>query len=463
MTAPALRTLARHLHRAAPGDLPERVAEATKLRLLDFLGTALHAASMAPLDALLAVYDGAGEATVIGSSARRSPAVAALLNSYPHFSEGSRHARGHCAWIAMPAALAAAELQAARAAARHPATRPPATGRDFLLAIALAYEVMLRVGEVLHPGVHERGFLTTTVRGPLGAAAATAKLLGLDEEATVRALSLAAPLAGGLAGATSPWPAYWLQVGRATEAGVRAALAAEAGLKGDERVLEEAFLPAFGAARPLDLSDLAGDLADGGHRDRRWAIEETYLKIHFGCRHTHPPADACLDLLRAHGLSWQDLAALRVRVYPAAFEDCRREPARTAAEAVYDIHAVVAFAAVHGDAGPQRFQDEVLASAPVQEVLGRVTVAADPELGRDYPRLWPAAVEAVTHDGRSFALRRDLPRGEPEDPYPREVIEAKFHLLARALDQAGRRRLLDFVSTLERQERAADLGPLLAR
>ena len=41
------------------------------------------------------------------------------------------------------------------------------------------------------------------------------------------------------------------------------------------------------------------------------------------------------------------------------------------------------------------------------------------------------------------------------------VGDAKIN--ARALDKADRRRLLDFVATLERQERAADLGPLLAK
>jgi 2-methylcitrate dehydratase PrpD len=457
-TPPVLCTLGRALHRAAPAELSEAVIDAAKLRLLDYLGTALNAAEWPAVGALRRVYgEGPGEATVIGSAERRPCATAALLNSIPHLSEGSRHARGHCAWIAVPAALAAAELQTARAEAAGAGARP-ATGLDLLLALVLSFEVMLRLGEILHPGVHERGFQTTTVRGPLGAAAAAAKLLGLDEEATVHALALAAPLAGGLNAALEPWPVYQLQVGRATEAGVRAALAAEAGLRGDERVLEDAFLPAFGATGPPDFADLLVATPD-----RRWALEDTYLKIHFGCRHTHPPVDACLDLLRTHALTWEDLAALRVRVYPAAFEDCRREPARTAAEAVYDIHAAVAIAAVHGDAGPHRFRDEVLHSAPVQQVLGRITVEADAALGEDYPRLWPAAVEAVTGDGRTLALRRDLPRGEPEDPYPAKVIAAKFHRMARQLAEPERRRIQDFVLTLEQQERAADLGPLLAR
>jgi 2-methylcitrate dehydratase PrpD len=456
--ASSLRALARYIHGASWDDLPGSVVESARLRLLDFLGTALHATSWAPLAAhlkLLETYGDRPEATVIGAGVKRPCAVAAMLNSYPTLSDGSRFARGHCAWIAMPAALAVAELRTARAEAEG---RPPVHGRDLLLAIVLAYEVMLRVGEALHPQVHDKGFQTTTVRGPLGAAAAASRLLGLDEKATAHALAIASAMGTGLFAGITPWPVYWLQMGKATEAGVLAALAAEAGIQGNEALLEEGFLPTFGG--PESAAGLAAGLEDLG---RRFAIESTYLKLHFGCRHTHPPADTCLDLVRAHGLGWEEIAAMRVHVYPAAFEECGRTPARTAAEAMYDIHAVVAMAAIFGDAGPTRFKDKVIQGEPMQQVMGRTTLIADPELDREYPRLWPSVVEVETRDGRRLRHRRDLPKGEPEDPYPRPVIEAKFDLLAsRAIDEPARRGLLDFINSLERRERAADLAPLLA-
>jgi 2-methylcitrate dehydratase PrpD len=129
---------------------------------------------------------------------------------------------------------------------------------------------------------------------------------------------------------------------------------------------------------------------------------------------------------------------------------------------MYDIHAVVAMMAVFGDAGPTRFKDPVILGEPMRQVMSRITLVTDPGLEREYPRLWPSVVEVETRDGRRLRHRRDLPKGEPEDPYPRPVIEAKFDLLAsRAIDEPARRGLLDFIGSLERRERAADLVPFL--
>lgn len=446
-----LRVLGEYVHGASYADLPIESVECAQVRLLDYLGTAFHASCAAPWRPMLKVFSGyarAEEATVIGERVKLPCAWAAMLNTYPHMSEGSRTSGGHCAWIAMPAALAVAERQSARAAL---------SGRDMLLAIVLAYEVMLRVGEAIYPEVHERGFHPTTVRGPLGSAVIASKLLGLDEEATVQALSIACSMGGGLEAGGSPWPFYCFQTGRATEAGIWAALAAAEGLKGNERILEEGFLEAFGGrGEPEQI------VADLGRR--RPAIETTYIKIHFGCRHANAPVDTCLDLMRKHRLGWQEIEAINVTSYPTALSICDRVGARGRDEAIYDMRTMLALAVVHGDASMRRFTEETIASPPVQEVVRRIKLRADPEMEKDFPRKWPSAVEVRTKDGRTLSHTRDLPRGEPEDPFSTQEVEEKFHALASsALNEGTRLELLELIHTLPERDALADLFTLLGR
>jgi 2-methylcitrate dehydratase PrpD len=446
-----LRTLGEYVHRASYEDLPTSAAACAQVRLLDYLGTAFHASCAAPWRPMLKVfgaYNAAEEATLVGERFKLPCAWAAMLNTYPHMSEGSRTAGGHCAWVAMPAALALAERESARRAV---------SGRELLLAVVLAYEVMLRVGEAVYPVVHERGFHPTTVRGPLGSATVAAKLLGLDAEATVHALSIACSMGGGLEAGATPWPFYCFQTGRATEAGIWAALASGAGLKGNERILEDGFLEAFGGGG--EPEQIVAGLGEG-----QAAIETTYLKLHFGCRHANAPVDTCLDLVREHRLGWHDIEAIEVTTYPTALAVCDRAGARKAAEAIYDIPSMVALAVVHGDLSMRRFTDATVASDPVQEVARRVTLRADPEMEREFPRKWPSAVRLTTRDGRVLSRRRDLPRGEPEDPFTAREVEEKFHTLASsALGEASRRELLGLIQTLPERDSLGDLFELIGR
>ncbi len=429
-----LQVLAAFASALGPEDLPERVVRAAELRILDYLGTVFHVCRedpWRPVREVLEAREERAESTVIGRGTRLSRPSAAMVNTYPYLSDGSRHAGGHCAWIVVPAALAAAEAQPA----------PGPSGRDLVVAVVAGYEVLVRVGRAIYPAVQDRGFQPTTARGPLGAAAATSKILGLDAARTCHALSIAATLGGGLMGALSPWTCYALQNGRATESGVLAALAASAGSEGNAHVLETAFLPAFGPPRSVAVPPNA--------QGRPFAVESTYLKTHFGCRHAHGPIDTVLDLVRRDRIACRDVAALRLRISSTAMATCNRRGSRSPSEAAYDLPAILAVVLVHGDASFARFTPEVLASPEVTELANRVEVAEDPAFDAAFPERSPSAVDLTTRDGVVHSHRRDLPRGEPEEPLDASEIEAKFHALASAtLDASARRRVVEFVAGL---------------
>src|SRR5437867_12014299 len=91
----------------------------------------------------------------------------------------------HPGVLIVPAGLAPAEGQGR-------------TGRELLTALVAGYEVQCRVARDFIPSTPAHGFRASPVYGILGAAATTARLLGLDAAATTHAIALAASFAGSL-------------------------------------------------------------------------------------------------------------------------------------------------------------------------------------------------------------------------------------------------------------------------
>ena len=71
---------------------------------------------------------------------------------------------------------------------------------------------------------------------------------------------------------------------------------------------------AAGMSRDADLSRLTDRLG------QRWALLETSFKYHASCRHTHPAADALLQLMGQHGLSAREIVRVNAKVHVAALK-----------------------------------------------------------------------------------------------------------------------------------------------
>src|SRR5207302_459685 len=188
------------------------------------------------------------------------------------------------------------------------------SGKEFLLAAIAGYETGIRVGEFLGRS-HYTVFHTTGTAGTLASAAATAKLLGFDADRTQQALGSAGTQAAGLweflrDGADSKQ----LHTAKAAADGLLATCLAREGMTGARRILEGAQGMAAGMSRDADPAKLTAGLG------RRWAILETSYKWHASCRHTHPAADALLQLIRQEGLSHEQIAEVRARVHQGAID-----------------------------------------------------------------------------------------------------------------------------------------------
>ena len=192
------RTFARYVSSLDFDALPAEVVDKIKASLLHALiigivgaGTSHGKAAIALAKKEESKEDGA---TILVDGDRATRAGAAFANSkLMHATNQSDSYRMliHPGPCIIPAALATAELGGQ-------------SGKELLTALVAGYEVEARIAGDFIPTTQSRGFRSSPVYGTLGAAVATGKLIGLDEDQLVTALALA--LACTFAGGTTEGP-----------------------------------------------------------------------------------------------------------------------------------------------------------------------------------------------------------------------------------------------------------------
>lgn len=415
----------------AHATVPAAVRDTTRRYVLDWLGSAVGGSAMQPPSIVREVIEELGgreQATVLGAPMRTSAPLAALANAAAsHVLEMDDLDRGsvyHPAAPTIAAALALGESEGVE-------------GDAFLDAVAVGYEVGIRVGEALGE-THYDFWHTTGTAGTLGAAAASARLLGLDERATQHALGSAGTMTAGLweflaDGAMSKQ----LHPAKAAHDGILAALLARRGFTGASRILEgpKGLLAAMSDdARPEVLTDGLS------LEQQRWRIEDVSYKIHASCRHTHPAVDAALALRSREGFDLAQVERIHVRVYRAALGLLEGVEPTSPYAAKFSLPFCVAAALRFGDLGLTRFSDDTIEDAETLALADRITFAADPALSALYPARWPSILEATLTTGETLVERIDQPRGDPDTGVTDADLVEKFVLLTGGLIEPAQAR-----------------------
>jgi len=400
------------------GNLDETVQAETRRAVVDWLGSALAGALEPPARMTQRVVARMGrseEASVFGAPPAAAGLAAMANGVASHILELDDVHKGstlHAGAAVIPAALAVAE-------------RVRASGADFLTAVAVGYEVALRVGEAVNPS-HYRYWHPTGTAATFGAAAAAGSLLGLDSTRMTWALGTAGTQAAGLWEFNADGSmSKHLHPGKAAANGVLAADLAAEGFTGASRILEgdRGFFRATAAEH--DPERVTAGLGD------RWKILENCYKLHSCCAHTHSAIDMALDFRR--GSRWPGLDALEqveVATYAAGYQIVDNPAPTTPYQAKFSLAYCVAAALVDGAVGlgqfgAERFGPDGPTNPAIQQALKRIRIAVDPELSARYPAEWgtrlrfrfgPTAIDC----GAAF------PRGNPENPVATAELEAKF-------------------------------------
>ena len=227
----ATRILAQYIVNAKYDDLPENVRKEGVRTLLNWTGVAIGGSHHQTVDiavSALAPFSGPAQASLFGRRERFDIMNAAFINGVSShiFDYDDTHLKTiiHPAGPVASAILALSEMQ-------------PVSGKDFLDALVLGVETECRIGNAVYPNHYDVGWHITGTAGVFGSAAATGKLLGLNEQQMVWALGLAASQPVGLRESFGSMNKSF-NPGRAASSGIFAALLASKNYTSSDGMIE---------------------------------------------------------------------------------------------------------------------------------------------------------------------------------------------------------------------------------
>jgi len=404
--------------------LPQDVVGLGKKSILDGLGLALsggasHCGELVRRH-LADLNLGAGPATVFGTRLKVAPRFAAFANGVgihaddyddTQLAVATDRVYGlltHPTAPALPAALAMAEAVGA-------------TGAQAMLAYHLGVEVECKIAEAINPRHYQTGFHSTATCGTFAAAAAASKLMGLSEEATARALSIAGSQSAGLrenfGTMTKPFHA-----GRSSESGVAAAQFAGYGWTATDAILEapRGFFSAAGGG--YDPNAIAGRLG------KPWTFAEpgVSIKPHPSGSLTHPGMTEMLRLIREHGIQARDVVRVRVGTNHNMPNALIHHRPRNELQAKFSMEFCMAILLLEGRAGLGEFTDEVVLRPDVQQMIEKVDFVVDPEAEAAGYHKMTTIIDIELAGGRKISGRADFGKGSPAMPMSYDEVADKF-------------------------------------
>lgn len=410
-------TLARFAADIRFEDLPPDVVAESKRILLDSLGCALAAVNLdkgrigIEFAGILGVSD--ETATILGSPQRSSIFGAAFANGelINALDFDAILPPGHVSPYVLPGALAVAEADRA-------------SGRDLMLAVAIAHEMSNRFGKAMDyiRDVVDGEFRMPPVLGYtstiFGATAAVTRLRRAAADKTAHALAIAA--------AITPVNSHrsWLEhtpvatikytmAGPVTQAALTAAHMAFLGHRGDPAVFDDT---EFGYRRFIGSARWQPErLVAGIGRDWHFQRENSF-KVYPHCRAPHGLIDLLVGILDENGIEVSEIDAVRAWGEGHVERDCWTTKAIT-------DPVDAQFSTAHGLAvGAQRLANskvwqspEVVFAPHVLGLMDKVTFHVHPDWASSIvndPAARPSRVE-VDARGRTFLATLRYPKGTP--------------------------------------------------
>ena len=410
-------------------DIPNDVAHLGKRSVLDGIGLALAGAGAECGHIAQRYLTGLGIAgnegsTVIGSKIRLPARFAAIANGLAIHADDYDDTQlavakdrvygllTHPTAPALPPVLALAE-------------RDRRSGAEMMLAYQVGVEVECKVAEAIMPRHYQHGFHSTATCGSIGSAAAAAKLLGLDREATRRALSIGATQAGGLrenfGTMTKPFHA-----GRAAENGVVAAEIAALGFTASPNGLEADrgfFRAAGGGYSPEMIDARLGD---------PWTFHfpGVSIKPHPSGSLTHPGMAVMMELILANDIKPGRVKRVAVGTNHNMPNALIHHRPKNELQAKFSMEFCMAILLIERKGGLEQFTDAVVNRPDVQAMIQRVDFGVHPEAEAAGFDKMTTIIEIELDDGSLIKGRADFGKGSTANPMTDDELAAKFRQCA---------------------------------
>jgi 2-methylcitrate dehydratase len=400
-------------------DLPGEVVKEAKRFLIDSIGCAFAALNSEDMQAMYRVIQALGgteEARIIGYGHRTNAPNAALMNNLLiraldyndiYWEQDPSH----------PSDIIGTAISCAEAKGK--------SGADLILAIVIAYELMMRWCLAADPGIREVGWhhasLTQFV-SPLVAG----KLYDLNVDQLVAAVGISGSSHFTLGGVVAGHLTNMKNTADplAAQAGVYAAMMAREGYTGPVEVIEgkEGLIEVLS-----NVSWNTEELTKGLGSD--FLITKCSYKAFPTEALTHQPISATLAICKRNSISYQDVEEILVETTTRG-ADILSDPSKyqpnTKETADHSLPYVIAVAVADGNVLPKAFTDEAIRDPRIWELLPKIKVVADPEIDSLFPQVKRARVTITTVDGNRDTEQTDFAKGAPENPLTDDELEKKF-------------------------------------
>ncbi len=425
-------------------DLPPEVIFEVKRYLYDSIGCAYGSMKTKDVNIILDIYremGGIEESTVIGFGDKMPAVHTALINSLMiraldfndiYWKEDPSHPSD-----IIPAALSAAE-------------KNDSSMKDVIVAIVLAYEFEQRLCLFAKPGVRERKWHHATLTQFVSPIVA-GKILGLTVDEMVNAIGISGchnhtigcPTAGKLTMMKNTVDPM------AVQSGVFAALMAQRGYSGTEKVFEgkEGFMDAFigwnAKTEELKPTDMEGR---DGVSSWAWDLSalldglgETYKILECGMKAfptealTHTHISCALNVMTKNNLDYSDIKEIKVTAFAQAY-DILFDPAKYRPEsretADHSLPYCLAAAIVDKKITTDSFSDEKLNDPRIFEVIDKIKGEPSLEFEKMFPAKQPSKVVITTNAGDVYSEYMEYPKGDPREPMTIDDLNHKFNALS---------------------------------
>ena len=391
------------IHSLTWDDLPADVQARAPLVLLDLIGVAAGGLvtdmSRIARDHAAMVFGGTRPMLLDGRTA--SPPGVALAAGMTIDSldghDGYNPSKGHIGCPLFPAILALAPEDL--------------SGTEAMATLVMGYEFGARAAEAQHGTVSD--YHTSGAWGAVTAAAAGARLVGLDRDQTRHAIGIAeyhGPRSQMMRCIDHPTMVKDGS-GWGSMAGVSAALLAQQGFTGAPAItVEEA--PAYWTGIGTD-----------------WRFLQQYFKPYPVCRWAQAPVEGVLALRRKHGLTSDRVARIGVETFHESIRLATRRPQSTE-EAQYSTSFPCAVAMVRDGIAPEDIQGDGLLGPEVLRLSDGMTFTENDEANRRFPRERLARITLTLVDGTVLQGDWMQPRWDYWCPPTEGELRAKYHALA---------------------------------
>jgi 2-methylcitrate dehydratase PrpD len=353
------------------------------------------------------------------------------------------------------------------------------SGKEFMTALLLGYEVECKIAEAIHPFHYVRGYHTTGTIGTFGASAAAGKILRLSEQKMRYALGIVASMSAGIRAnfGTMTKP---LHAGRAAENGVIAARFAQLGFTSNPSILENPMgyfkilggdfvasnphileNPLWGYSKVLedgfDLDKISGRLGNPYAIVTPGISTKPYPSVVL----SHPSMDAILDLVKEHNFKPEDVDEIHVYAGSNVVNILCSFP-QSGLEGKFSLRFCLACILLRHRAIIEDFADEFVTSPEVQQMMKRIKLFLDPEIeAKGYTQVM-SRLEVKLKDGRILKKNSGPYKGGPENPLSEVELDEKFSTCAGlVLPEDKVFRALDLLKEIDKLQDIRSLIPAL--